>query len=201
MIKKLNEIHSGYFLNGNIINNLCYADDTALFSPSLRGLQLLISCCEEFSNHNHITFNIDKSFILPIYFDKSYHNPVKLYIDNKLLKVVKSYRYHLDILDIGFQGTYLIILIYIYSNIKHLYKQSYAISYNFNNCSKDTQIILFKTFVSNIYLSSIWIPNRYCMAKLNIAYNNAYHIVMNYRRRNSAYLICLNDYVNNLTVR
>ena len=30
MIKKLNEIHSGYCLNGNIINNLCYADDTAL---------------------------------------------------------------------------------------------------------------------------------------------------------------------------
>ena len=73
MIKKLNEIHSGYCLNGNIINILCYADDIALFSPSLRGLQLLISCCEGFANHNHITFNIDKSVILPIYFDKSYH--------------------------------------------------------------------------------------------------------------------------------
>ena len=97
-------------LNGNIINNLCYADDIALFSPSLGGLQLLISCCEEFASHNHITFNIDKSVILPIYFDKSYHKPVKLYIDNKLLKVVKSYRY---ILDIGFQRTYLMILIYI----------------------------------------------------------------------------------------
>ena len=91
MIKKLNEIHSGYCLNRNIINNLCYADDTSLFS--LKGLQLFISCCEEFANHNHITFNIDKSVILPIYFDKSYHNPVKLYIDNKLIKVVKSYRY------------------------------------------------------------------------------------------------------------
>ena len=45
------------------------------------------------ANHNHIKFNIDKSVILPIYFDKSYHKPVKLYIDNKLLKVVKSYRY------------------------------------------------------------------------------------------------------------
>ena len=70
MIKKLNEIHSGYCLNGNIINNLCYSDVTALFSPSLRDLQMLISFCEEFSNHNHITFNIDKSVILPIYFDK-----------------------------------------------------------------------------------------------------------------------------------
>ena len=151
MIKKLNEIHSGYCLNGNIINNLCYADDIALFSPSLRGLQLLISCCEEFANHNHITFNIDKSVILPIYFDKSYHKPVKLYIDNKLLKFVKSYIY---ILDIGFQRNCLMILIYIYSNIKQLYKQSYAISYNFNHCSKDTKIILFKTFVSNIYQRS-----------------------------------------------
>ena len=38
MITKLNEIHSGYCLNGNIINNLCYADDTAFFPPLLRGL-------------------------------------------------------------------------------------------------------------------------------------------------------------------
>ena len=91
MIKKCNEIHSVYCLNGNIINNFYYADDIVLFllfPPSLRDFQLLISCCEEFANHNHITFNIDKSVILPIYFDKSYHNPVKLYIDNKLLKVV-----------------------------------------------------------------------------------------------------------------
>ena len=42
MIKKLNEIYLGYCLNGNIMNNLCYVDDMALFSPSLRGLQLLI---------------------------------------------------------------------------------------------------------------------------------------------------------------
>ena len=55
-----------------------YADDTALLSQSLIFLQLLINSREEFANHNHITFNIDKSVILPIYFDKSYHNPVKL---------------------------------------------------------------------------------------------------------------------------
>ena len=61
-------------------------------------------------------------------------------------------------------------------------------------------MILFKIFVSNIYLSSIRIPNRYRMAKLNIAYN-AYRIVMNYRRINSAYLVFFNDYVNNLTVK
>ena len=43
------------------------------------------------------------------------------------------------------------------------------------------------------------------MAKLNIAYNNAYRIIMNYssvyRRRNSASLMFFYDYVNNLTVK
>ena len=63
MIVKLNQIKLVYCLNGNIINNLCYADDTALFSPSLKALQLLINCCEEFASHYFITYNIDKSVI------------------------------------------------------------------------------------------------------------------------------------------
>ena len=39
------------------------------------------------------------------------------------------------------------------------------------------------------------------MATLNITYNNAYCIVMNYRSRLSASLMFLNDYVNNLIVK
>ena len=39
------------------------------------------------------------------------------------------------------------------------------------------------------------------MAKLNIAYINAYSILMNYRRRNSSSLMFLNGYVNNLIVK
>ena len=93
MIVKLNKIKSGYCLNGNIINNLCYADDKVLFSPSLKGLQLLINCCEEFASHNLITYNIDKPVIFPIYYGSSIHNTVKLYISNTLLNVVKAYKY------------------------------------------------------------------------------------------------------------
>ena len=196
MIVKLNQIKSGYCLNGKIINNLCYADDTALFSPSLRGLQLLINCCEEFAGHNFITYNIDKSVILPIYYGSSIHNPVKLYIGNTLLNVVKAYKYlgHWISEDLSDD-------IDIYNNIKQLYKQSYMIANNFSHCSKATKIILFKSFVSNIYLSSIWLPNRANMQKIKVAYNNAYRIVMKYKRRNSASLMFLYDNVNNLTIK
>ena len=72
-------------------------------------MSLLISCCEEFSNHNHITFNINKLVILPIYFDKYYHNPVKLCIGNKHINVIK----HINIVYIEFLRTYLMKLTYI----------------------------------------------------------------------------------------
>ena len=75
------------------------------------------------------------------------------------------------------------------------------IANNLSNCSKATKIILFKSFVSNIYLSSIWLPNRANMRKIKVAYNNAYRIVMKYKRRNSGSLIFLYDNVNNLTIK
>ena len=60
------------------------------------------------------------------------------------------------------------------------------IANNVSHCSKSTNIILFKSFISNIYISSIWLPNRTNMRTIKVAYNNAYRIVMKYKRRNSA---------------
>ena len=39
------------------------------------------------------------------------------------------------------------------------------------------------------------------MRKIKVAYNNAYRIVMKYKRRNSASLMFLYDNVNNLTIK
>ena len=47
--------------------------------------------------------------VLPIYFDKYYHNPVKLYICNKLLNLVYSYTY----LEYWIQRIYLMKFMYI----------------------------------------------------------------------------------------
>ena len=50
------------------------------------------------------------------------------------------------------------------------------IANNFSHCSKATKIILFKSFISNIYLSSIWLPNRTNMRKSEVVYNNAEYV-------------------------
>ena len=75
------------------------------------------------------------------------------------------------------------------------------IANNFSHCSKDTKIILFKSFVSNIYLSSICLPKWTNMRKIKVAYNNTYRIVMKYKLGNSAPLMFLYDNVNNLTIK
>ena len=75
------------------------------------------------------------------------------------------------------------------------------IANNFSHCYKVTKIILFKSFISNIYLSSIWLPNNTKMRKIKVAYNNAYRIVMKYKRLNSASFVFLYDNANNLTIK
>ena len=46
------------------------------------------------------------------------------------------------------------------------------IANNCSHCSTVTNNILFKSFISNIYLSGVWLPNRSNMANIKIAYNN-----------------------------
>ena len=196
MIGNLNSIKTGYCINGNIINNLCYADDTTLFSPSLSGLQLLIDCCQKFANSNKITYNIEKSVILPIYYNKSHHNPIKLRIGNTCLRVVKAYKYlgHWisdnlsDEMDIN-------------CNIKRLYTTSYSLSNRFRNCSKYVCILLFKTFCSNMYLCSLWDTDNAYFKKIQVAYNNAYRISLGYKPRCSASEMYLYDNVDNIIIK
>ena len=196
MIGNLNSIKTGYCINGNIINNLCYADDTTLFSPSLSGLQLLIDCCQKFANSNKITYNIEKSVILPIYYNKSHHNPIKLRIGNTCLRVVTAYKYlgHWisdnlsDEMDIN-------------CNIKRLYTTSYSLSNRFRNCSKYVCILLFKTFCSNMYLCSLWDTDNAYFKKIQVAYNNAYRISLGYKPRCSASEMYLYDNVDNIIIK
>ena len=42
-------------------NHICYADDTALVTLSLKGLQELIDICQIFGKYYDVIFNVDKT--------------------------------------------------------------------------------------------------------------------------------------------
>ena len=62
--RKLNTHKIGCCINNVIINHLHYADDLVLISPSVMGLQSLLTECELFSEEYDLKFNEKKSYFL-----------------------------------------------------------------------------------------------------------------------------------------
>ena len=74
---------------------LCYADDVTLLSPSIRGLNAMISLCEVFGNNFDITFNCKKTVYIKfgqklIGYEHVYLNDKKIELVNQL-KHIRNY--------------------------------------------------------------------------------------------------------------
>ena len=61
LVKILSELNVGCYIKHVFVNALMYADDMALISPSLRGLQKLLHSCESYCNEWDICLNPKKS--------------------------------------------------------------------------------------------------------------------------------------------
>ena len=90
----LNAHKSGCFINDKIVNHFIYADDIVIFSPSLPGLQVLLSACEKYINFVRLTLNTNKTKC--IVFSKTRHyrppsTPIK--INGSNLEFVSEYKY------------------------------------------------------------------------------------------------------------
>ena len=68
---ELNNLKIGCKLGSVLINHLFYADDICLFSPSRKGLQLMLNVCYNYGLELDITFNKTKCKIM-IFKSKSY---------------------------------------------------------------------------------------------------------------------------------
>ena len=58
---RLNKIKVGCMQNNMLVNHLIYADDMCLFSPSAKGLQMLINECYEEAHILDINYNVSKT--------------------------------------------------------------------------------------------------------------------------------------------
>ena len=63
---KLNSLPVGCAIKGKIINNLMYADDVVLMSPSTTGLQKLVDICFNYGTAHNIVFNQTKTVFMHV---------------------------------------------------------------------------------------------------------------------------------------
>ncbi len=57
----LNKCNVGCWFNAIVLNHLYYADDLCLLSPSVHGLNELLSISAKYATHHDIVFNEGKS--------------------------------------------------------------------------------------------------------------------------------------------
>ena len=85
MINRLIDSGIGCNVLGVLINAIGYADDLSLLCPTAKGLQQLISICEEYGNEFDVNFNLTKSECILFRNKKNCNYPI-MTLCNKELK-------------------------------------------------------------------------------------------------------------------
>ncbi|XP_050664231.1 uncharacterized protein LOC126964938 [Leptidea sinapis] len=79
---------------GNVcVNNLSYADDMVLLSPSIKGLRKLLSVCEHHGNAHELKYNVSKTEMMVF---EARHPPERVpsvFLYDTVVGVVKQFRY------------------------------------------------------------------------------------------------------------
>ncbi|KAL0842454.1 hypothetical protein ABMA28_014551 [Loxostege sticticalis] len=80
-------------IDGTLINNISYADDMVLLSPSISALKKLITICEHYVQAHGLRYNVSKSELLVFKAkNKTYKVPM-VKLNGTPLKQVQSFRY------------------------------------------------------------------------------------------------------------
>ena len=89
----LNTVKSGCYVGNYCLNNIMFADDICLFSPSLVGLQDFLITCYNYAQSHKMLFNCSKSFGM-LFAPKNFNlSSLKLLIDNSEISFVQSVKY------------------------------------------------------------------------------------------------------------
>ena len=87
----LKQLGIGCYLRDHFLSMLLYADDMALLSPSLKGLQVLLKACEKYCYDWDICLNPKKT--KNVAFGQNVTNLCSLYLDGGKLEWVTSWKY------------------------------------------------------------------------------------------------------------
>lgn len=171
-------------------NHLIYADDVCLISTSIYSLNKLLQNCETFATPHHLDFNASKTHVqvfLPKWM-RSMQGNINITFKGVFLKidsVVKYLGYEIQCKN-SRGDCQLSDYVELHTRIRELYKRAYMLKSKFDLCSPEVKIYLFNTYLSTIYCSSLWTPNKGEEAKIRVAYNDAFRITCGHSRGCSA---------------
>lgn len=183
LIEELSSTRAGCSVGGQCFNNISYADDMVLLSPSVCALRKLLDVCEVYAKTHGLRYNAGKSELLIFKAGTKTYNivpPVKL--AGVTLKLVSQFKYlgHwvtetlTDDLDLERERRALSV-------------RSNMLVRRFAKCTKSVKLTLFRAFCQTFYTCSLWTNfTKKTYSALRVLYNNAFRMLLGLPRYCSA---------------
>ena len=148
---ELSKNNIGCSIGTKLINHVIYADDIVVFSPSLKGLQVLMDICNNYMTTNFLKLNTKKTKCIK--FEKKKVQPrcsQDLYIGGQNIEFVDRIKYLGFILTSNNKDD---------DHIEHLYRglcgRTNMLLRIFGKCDLETKTVLFRSFCTSLYCISL----------------------------------------------
>ncbi|PZC82816.1 hypothetical protein B5X24_HaOG209601 [Helicoverpa armigera] len=183
LIGELNGTMIGCSIDGKMINNISYADDMVLLSPSVGALRRLLAICETYAQTHGLKYNASKSvFMLCKAGKKTPLNVPPIKLCGVQLNRVNKFKYLGHILTDDLRDDE-----DLERERRALAVRCNMVARRFARCTAEIKQLLFKTFCQSFYTCSLWINfTRRAYNALRVQYNDALRILLRKPRYCSA---------------
>lgn len=182
LIEELSSTRAGCYIGKKCLNNLSYADDMVLLSPSATGLRKLVSICEKYAAEHHLMYNVKKSEIMIFKSGKGPEHPLPINLCGAALNVVNSFKYLGHIIKDNLMDDD-----DLERQRRGIACRSNMLARRFYLCSDQVKITLFKAYCQSLYTSQLWYKyTKRAYNTLRVQYNNAFRAMLKLPWRCSA---------------
>ena len=182
LLNRLRNCNCGCYFQNVFAGALCYADDITLISPSLRGLNVMVSTCERFAEEFYLTFNAKKS--VAIYYGCRDRPAGSVALNNESIPWSTKCVHlgHVITNDLKFDSDVSAKISSFVSSVNRLIG-------NFGNNHYATLRRLFNAYCSCFYGSQLWLVDSRNEARAGVAWNKAVRRVFALPRRSHTRLL------------
>ncbi|XP_049696641.2 retrovirus-related Pol polyprotein from type-1 retrotransposable element R2 [Helicoverpa armigera] len=183
LICELSNTNIGCSIDGHCVNNISYADDMVLLSPSISALRRLLRICEDYAVTHGLRYNAVKSELMVFKAgNKCYDIVPPVTLAGTPLTRVTQFKY------LGHWVTDSL------SDDMDLERERRALAVRCNmlarrfaRCTKEVKITLFRAYCQSLYTCALWVGyTKSSYNALRVQYNNAFRVMLGLPRFCSA---------------
>ncbi|KAG7294937.1 hypothetical protein JYU34_022671 [Plutella xylostella] len=183
LIVGLSGTRVGCSIGGVSVNNLSYADDMVLLSPTVGGLRELLAICERYAAEHGLAYNVRKcEYIVFGAPGKCQDSSPYITLNGKSIKRVNKFKYlgHVIAEDLKDDAD-------IERERRALAIRGNMLVRRFYRCSEEVKLTLFKAYCQSFYTGSLWVDHtKRSLDILRIQYNNIFRMLLGLPRFCSA---------------